>query len=179
MTNKQLFYKHLKCGLLTFGGGNAVIPILRSEFVERDALSNDDFTEIISICNLIPGPIMIQLAYGIGKKLSNTKGAIISGIAISIPSIIVFVVVMVTIGSLIDSEQLSVITAPIFVVLAISMLEVCLNVFKTIEHTKSKEVISIIIALVTFVLIFFLKVNPTLIIFIGILYTLLKVKYVN
>ncbi|MBE7090246.1 MAG: chromate transporter, partial [Clostridiales bacterium] len=67
-----LFLNMLKIGLITFGGGYAMIAILQKEFVEKKKwLEMEEFADIISIAESTPGPIAINSSTYIGYKLAG------------------------------------------------------------------------------------------------------------
>ncbi|MGB4670614.1 MAG: chromate transporter, partial [Bacillota bacterium] len=60
-----------KVGLLTIGGGLAMIPLLQDEIVSRGWISLNEFTHMISIAEMTPGPIIVNLATFTGYKLAG------------------------------------------------------------------------------------------------------------
>ena len=80
----------LKIGLITFGGGYAMIAILQREFVERKKwLQMEEFADLISIAESTPGPIAINAATYIGYKLCGVLGSIFATIGVVIPSFVI------------------------------------------------------------------------------------------
>ncbi len=85
-----LFISMLKIGLFTFGGGYAMINLLEHEFVEkRKWLSSEEFLDLVTIAESTPGPIAINCSTYIGYKTEKLSGAIISTIAMCIPSFVI------------------------------------------------------------------------------------------
>ena len=63
----DLFLTFAKIGLFTFGGGYAMISMIQGEVVTRyEWLSSSDFTDIIAISQMTPGPIGINSATYVG-----------------------------------------------------------------------------------------------------------------
>lgn len=96
ITNKyfSLFLSFLKIGLFTFGGGYAMIALLEKEFVEKKQyLSNSEFIDIIAIAESTPGPIAINMATYIGYKKGKILGAILSTIAVCLPSFLIIYII--------------------------------------------------------------------------------------
>ncbi|MEW9673127.1 chromate transporter [Ammoniphilus sp. 3BR4] len=78
---KELILAMFRTGILGFGGGPSVIPLIRYEAVTRYRwLEDDEFGEVLAIANALPGPIATKMAAYLGYKLKGTMGAI-SGIA--------------------------------------------------------------------------------------------------
>ena len=58
----QLFYTFFKIGLFGFGGGYAMISMIQGEVVTRhEWLSSNEFTDIIAISQMTPGPIVLNI----------------------------------------------------------------------------------------------------------------------
>ena len=65
----ELLLVSLKTGLFSFGGGYAMIALLRNEFVEkRNWIEKDEFTDMIAIAESTPGPIAINCSTYAGYK---------------------------------------------------------------------------------------------------------------
>src|SRR5574344_178280 len=59
----ELFYTFCKIGIFNFGGGYAMIALIQNEVVEKQAwLSAQEFTDIVAISQMTPGPIGINVA---------------------------------------------------------------------------------------------------------------------
>lgn len=92
MKNKylDLFFTMLKIGLFTFGGGYAMIAILEGEFVSKKRwLEKDEFLDMVAISESTPGPIAINASTYIGYKLLGIRGALLSTVAMCIPSFVI------------------------------------------------------------------------------------------
>jgi len=76
----------IKVGALTVGGGLAMIPLLQDEIVSRGWISLTEFTHMISIAEMTPGPIIVNLATFVGYRLGGALGAIACTFAVMLPS---------------------------------------------------------------------------------------------
>lgn len=71
----KLFYTFFKIGLFGFGGGYAMISMIQGEVVIRyEWLSSSDFTDIIAISQMTPGPIGINSATYVGYTAMVNAG---------------------------------------------------------------------------------------------------------
>ncbi|VEU74740.1 chromate transporter [Mycoplasmopsis citelli] len=62
----------LKITFLGFGGGNAMLPIIKSEAVEKKGwLTNEEFDEMVVISNMLPGPSTTQCLSYVVRKFYN------------------------------------------------------------------------------------------------------------
>lgn len=86
----SLFITFLKIGAFTFGGGYAMIALLENEFVEKKKwLEKSEFLDMVAVAESTPGPVAINSATYIGYKIAGFAGAIMSTLAVSIPSFFV------------------------------------------------------------------------------------------
>ena len=84
----QLFYVYTKIGLFGFGGGYAMLSLIQHEVVDKyHWLSFAEFTDVIAISQMTPGPIGINSATYIGYTVTgNVWGAVLATVAVSLPS---------------------------------------------------------------------------------------------
>ena len=78
-----------KIGLITYGGGLAMIPLLQDFAVSNDWINIRDFTDLIAISQSTPGPIAINLATFIGYKQYLLSGAFLASISVVLPGFII------------------------------------------------------------------------------------------
>jgi chromate transporter len=91
----QLFWTYFKIGLFCFGGGYAMISLIQNEVVENHAwLTTQEFTDIVAISQMTPGPIGINSATYIGYTVTgNVAGAVIATFAVCLPSFIIVLLI--------------------------------------------------------------------------------------
>lgn len=83
----QLLLSFMKIGVVTFGGGYAMIPIIENETsAKRKWISEDDLSDIIAISESTPGPIAICAASFIGYKVAGVIGAFFATLGVVFPS---------------------------------------------------------------------------------------------
>lgn len=90
----KLFKTFFKIGAFTIGGGYAMISLVKEECVEKNNwLTESEFLNLVAVAESTPGPIAINMATYVGYKVSKMTGAIISTIAIIIPSISIIYII--------------------------------------------------------------------------------------
>ena len=90
----DLFLTFAKVGVMTFGGGYAIIALLENEFVTKRAwIDHDEFMNVVAIAESTPGPIAINVATYIGYKLKGIFGATVATVGVCTPSFIIMYVV--------------------------------------------------------------------------------------
>lgn len=86
----QLFVVFVKIGLLGFGGGMAIISLIRSEVMRFGWISETEFVDIVAISQMTPGPIGLNCATYVGYTASGSVwGSLIASIAIILPSLVI------------------------------------------------------------------------------------------
>lgn len=86
----QLFFSFIKVGMFSVGGGYAAIPLIQNQIVDIHSLmSLEEFTDLITIAEMTPGPISINSATFVGTRLAGTLGAILCTLGCIIPSFII------------------------------------------------------------------------------------------
>ena len=90
----QLFLSFLQIGLFSVGGGYAAIPLVQSLIVERQGwITMTEFTNLITIAEMTPGPIAINAATFVGMKLTGMPGAIVATLGYITPSCIIVTII--------------------------------------------------------------------------------------
>ena len=99
----QLFYTFFKIGLFGFGGGYAMVSMIQGEVVTRhEWLSSNEFTDIIAISQMTPGPIGINSATYVGysavvnagySHAVGILGSTIATVSVVLPSFILMVLI--------------------------------------------------------------------------------------
>ena len=91
----ELLWVYLKIGLFGFGGGYAMLSLIQEEVVNRHKfLTLAEFTDIVAISQLTPGPIGINSATYIGYTVTgNIWGSIIATTAVVLPSFILVLLI--------------------------------------------------------------------------------------
>ncbi|MBS7627198.1 chromate transporter, partial [Candidatus Bathyarchaeota archaeon] len=76
-----------------FGGPLAYISMMENDCVERRKwLGKDEFTEMMGITNMLPGPNATEMAIHIGYVKGGRIGGILSGLGFTIPSFVIILV---------------------------------------------------------------------------------------
>lgn len=91
----QLFIIFFKVGLFGFGGGYAILSLIYQDIQVFGTLSADDFSNLVALSQVTPGPIAINAATFVGMKTAGLLGAIVATTAVSMPS---FILIMLAIA---------------------------------------------------------------------------------
>ena len=86
----QLFLSFIQVGALSFGGGYAAMPLIQEQVVNLHSwLSMSEFTNLITIAEMTPGPIAVNSATFVGMQIVGILGAIIATLGCILPSCII------------------------------------------------------------------------------------------
>lgn len=91
----QLFLVYLKIGIFGFGGGYAMLSLIQYEVVEKHQwITSQEFTDIVAISQMTPGPIGINSATYIGYTATNSVlGSIVATFAVCFPSFLLVLLI--------------------------------------------------------------------------------------
>ena len=83
----RLFMSFLQIGLFSFGGGYAALPLIQEQIVELHGwLSQSEFTDLITISQMTPGPIAVNAATFVGIRVAGIPGAVAATLGCIFPS---------------------------------------------------------------------------------------------
>lgn len=83
----QLFLSFIQVGLFSVGGGYAAIPLIQYQIVDSlHLMTLAEFTDLITIAEMTPGPISINSATFVGMRLAGVPGAIICTLGCVLPA---------------------------------------------------------------------------------------------
>jgi chromate transporter len=89
-----LFWTFLKIGALTFGGGLAMMPVMRKEVVETHKwVDDDDILKILVISESTPGVFAINSATFIGYRIAGFKGSLLATLGVMLPSLVIILLI--------------------------------------------------------------------------------------
>ena len=90
----QLFLSYLKIGFFGFGGGYAMLSLIHSEVVVQNAwLTNAEFTDIVAISQMTPGPIAINSATYVGYSVAGVWGSVVATCAVCLPALTLMILI--------------------------------------------------------------------------------------
>lgn len=91
---KELFITFFKIGAFTFGGGYAMLPLIKREAVEEKGwLEEEEMLNMVAIAESTPGPLAINTATFVGSRMAGTMGAIFATVGVVLPSFLMIVLV--------------------------------------------------------------------------------------
>ena len=86
----QLFFSFLQVGLFSVGGGYAAMPLIQDQVVDSHAwLTMHEFTDLVTIAEMTPGPIAINSATFVGIRIAGPWGALVATLGCILPSCLI------------------------------------------------------------------------------------------
>ena len=90
----QLLYSYLKIGFFGFGGGYAMLSLIQNEVVVQNQwMTNAEFTDIVAISQMTPGPIAINSATYIGYSVAGFWGSVVATTAVCLPALTLMILI--------------------------------------------------------------------------------------
>lgn len=99
----QIFLVFAKIGAFTIGGGIPMIAAIKSELVQRQWLSDEDFVDIITLAQTAPGLFAVNISILTGNRLRGTKGSVVATIASCLPPFLIILLVAIFFTSFKDN----------------------------------------------------------------------------
>lgn len=171
----QLFLSFARIGVLTFGGGYAMLPMLQREVVEKHKWATEnELMDYFAIGQCTPGIIAVNTATFVGRKEGKTAGAIAATLGVVFPSVVIITVIAALLSGFADN---------IYVKNAFAGIRVCVVVLigNAVIKLAKKSVVDILCAVIfiaVWMVSFFFSISPIIIVLasaaVGIVWHLLK-----
>lgn len=148
----KLFITFAKIGLFTFGGGYAMLPILKTEIVTNNGwITDDELTDYFTVSAVTPGAIAVNTAAFVGYKLKGIIGAIICVLGIITPSFFIILALASFMNGFMDIQIVKSCLNGIKVAVCALILNVIINLIRKNIATKIDITILLIALMLTFV----------------------------
>ena len=148
----KLFLTFLKIGLVTFGGGYAMLPLIQESAIDNNWLTESEMLDLIAIAESTPGPISINLATFIGAKQGGIFGALVSTLGVAFPAFVFILLISIFIKEVAKNSFLKSVIDKIKPVISALIISVAVAMFlsiffsiKTVYHQASFDYLSLIL----------------------------------
>ena len=144
----ELFISFFRTGLFTFGGGYAMLPLLRQELVtEKKWLSEDELLNYFSIGGCTPGIIAINVATFCGYKLKKSIGAVVATTAVVLPSMIVIILIASSLNKIETNQSILHIFNGVKIGVAALLIKVVYDLSRQIYFANKRKLVPAVIFL--------------------------------
>lgn len=96
----RLFFTFFKIGAFSFGGGYAIISIIRDTMLSNGWMSEETLIDIIAVAESTPGPIAINMATFVGAKEGGFLGSLCATLGMILPSFVIILIIAALISGL-------------------------------------------------------------------------------
>lgn len=98
----KLFLTFLKIGAVSFGGGYAMIPLIREEVLNNAWMSEEEFQDFIAVAESTPGPIAVNMATYIGATQGGVGGAALATLGVVLPAFLIILLISAILKNLLQ-----------------------------------------------------------------------------
>ena len=173
----DLFLAVARVGVLTFGGGYAMIPILEREIVDRHHwATSEELMDYYAVGQCTPGVIAVNTATFVGRSVAGDLGGLAATLGVVFPSLVIITVIA---GILTNFAEIPAVKSAF----AGIRVCVCVLIFNAVVKLWKKAVpdrAALVLCLLVFVLSVFLNISPVIFVVFcaaaGILFTRLGVR---
>ena len=141
-----LFLLFMKIGLFTFGGGYAMIGLIRREFIDRRKwITSEEFTDMIAVSESTPGPLAINSATYVGYKVGGFFGALFATVGVVIPSFVIIFVISLFLERFLEIKVVAAAFQGIQVAVAFLILSVGVKLFRELHKNRLTVAVAVIV----------------------------------
>lgn len=161
---RQLAAAMVRTGILGYGGGPSVIPLIRYEAVTRYGwLKDEEFGEVLAIANALPGPIATKIAAYLGYREKGWLGAAVALLAHILPSSAAMIALMSIVQLLSKSRIVAGMIAAVTPVIAV-MIGMMAYEFAQRTLKGMGKLMGVAMFAVSFLLLQVIPVHPAIVI---------------
>ena len=148
----ELFLIFAKIGAFTFGGGYAMLPMIKRELVEnRGYATEEEILDYYAIGQLTPGVIAVNVATFVGYKRKGVLGGIMATIGVVAPSVIIITLI----AALITNFQDIAIVSSALSGIRLAVIAMIVKILTGVAKKGIIDIVTLIIAIVTFAVMMF------------------------
>lgn len=153
----DLFLVFAKIGVMTFGGGYAMLPMLERELIDnRGWTTNEELMDYFAVAQCTPGVIAVNTATFIGYKLYGNLGGIVATLGVVFPSLVIITTIAGVLTNFADIPAVKHAFAGIRVCVCVLIFNAVVKLWKGAIKDKTALVLFVVI----FLLSVFLDVSP-------------------
>ena len=90
----RLFAEFFKVGLFSFGGGNAMLPLIYQSIQKFSQLGTSAFSDMVALSQVTPGPVAVNAATFIGLEAGGIPGAVFATLGVCLPCFLIMLIVI-------------------------------------------------------------------------------------
>ena len=159
----RIFVSMFKVGIMTFGGGYAMLPIIDRELIENNRwITKAELLDYFAISQCTPGTIAVNTATFIGKKLRGNIGSLVATLGVISPSILIIMGIAAVMRTLFSFKIIQYAMAGIRIC-------VCVLIFNAVIKSAVIDIFTSILYIVVLISSVIFKVSPIIIVILSII----------
>jgi chromate transporter len=127
---KSLFVEFLKLGFITFGGGIAMLPLIKRIAIRYQWIMESEWEEVITLSQLAPGAIAVNCANLIGYRVRGRLGSVIAMLGMVIPPMLIITILAIGFESILEHPQMIAALRGMFIVVFMLFLHAVVSLGK-------------------------------------------------
>lgn len=156
----DLFIAFFRASNFSFGGGPAMIPMIRVEVVDKYKwMTNEEFADIVAIANSLPAPIATKLAGTIGYRAKGWLGALAANLGTILPTTLIVILMGSMLLKYADSPALQAMLKGVRPVVAVMLAQTAISIGK--KSFDKKSYLTYVFGIVALIIMLFLpNIHP-------------------
>lgn len=128
----ELFVSFARIGVLTIGGGYAMLPMMQNELVERRGwATEEEMMDYYALAQCTPGAIAVNVSTFIGYRLAGVAGGVVATLGLVFPSLVIITVIAAFLGNISELPTVKNAFAGIRVAVAVLMVNSVIRLART------------------------------------------------
>lgn len=157
----KLFLTFAKIGTFSIGGGYAMLPFIQQEVIETNKwMSMQEFSDILAISQMTPGPVAINSATYVGYTQGGVLGSIAATLGVVLPSFIMILIIATFFIKLYEKRSVK----AVFKGIRPGVLGLLAAAAYTVTMESVPDIKGVILFLISFGVLFIKKVDPIFVI---------------
>jgi len=153
----ELFITFAKVGVMTFGGGYAMLPLLQREVIDnKHWATEEEIMDYYAVGQCTPGVIAVNTATFIGRKISGIPGGIVATLGVVFPSFVIIVLIASVLTMFAEIPAVQNAFAGIRVCVCVLVLNAVIKLWKKAVTDK----VTLVLFLAVFILSVFFDISP-------------------
>jgi len=146
----KLFLTFAHIGVVSFGGGYAMLPMFRRELAQKNGwITEEEVTDIFSVSQCLPGVIACNTAVFIGYKLKGVVGGIVSAFGAAFPSVVILLILAAFISHFSEIRAVQSAFAGIRVAVSVLIINTVIKLWKQAIVDKPAIIIFAVVFLIS------------------------------
>jgi len=142
-----LFLTFMKIGAFTIGGGYAMLPLIQREVVDRGWMTKEDFIDLFSVAQSLPGIFAVNIAIFVGYKLKKIRGGVVCALGSILPSFLIILAIALSFTQFKDNVWVEKAFKGLRPAVVALIAVPCLTTARSIKLSSKQLIIPVIAAL--------------------------------